>query len=107
MNYKALEEANARAGKMVKKAMDSLRVKEVKFGVRTEAHDLSYRIKHIREFLDKGHRVKITVTMYGREQAHPEVCEAMITKVLQAIPGDYKSGPIKSEGRNMFVMVAP
>lgn len=83
------------------------KVKEVKFGVRTEAHDLSYRIKHIREFLDKGHRVKITVTMHGREQAHPEVCEAMITKVLQAIPGDYKSGPIKSEGRNMFVMVAP
>lgn len=83
------------------------RVKEVKFGVRTEAHDLSYRVKHIREFLDKGHRVKITVTMRGREQAHPEKCSEMLQHVVMSVPGEFGAGPIKSEGRNMSVELRP
>lgn len=83
------------------------RVKEVKFGVRTEAHDLSYRVKHIREFLDKGHRVKITVTMRGREQAHPEVCEKMLNTIVQSVTGDFGVGPVHVEGRNRSITLSP
>ena len=83
------------------------KLKEVKFGVRTEAHDLNYKVKHIRTFLDKGHRVKVTVTMHGREQAHPEVAGKMLDTVVQTIPGDFGVGVPKTEGRNMTITLSP
>jgi translation initiation factor IF-3 len=82
------------------------KTKEIKFRPRTEAHDLNYKTRHAREFLDAGHRVKLTVMFRGREMAHPEygqkVLESAITKV-----GDCMVGPIKMEGRTMHTTLAP
>jgi translation initiation factor IF-3 len=84
-----------------------VKLKEIKFRPRTEVHDLGYKTKHAREFLDKGHRVRLTVQFRGREMAHPEYGQKVLETALGMIGGDYASGPIKMDGRNMFVELRP
>ena len=47
----------------------TLDVKEIKIGPNTSDNDLSYRTKNMIKFLNKGHRVKITLQFRGREMA--------------------------------------
>lgn len=85
----------------------SQKTKEIKFRPRTEAHDLGYKVKHIREFLDDGHRVRIVVQFRGREVAHPEYGEKMLDTVISKIPGDFMVGPYKNEGRSIVCELKP
>ena len=84
-----------------------MKTKEIKFRPRTEAHDLGYKTRHAREFLDKGHRVKLTVTFQGREMAHPEYGEKILQEALKMIGPYTQVSPMKMDGRNMFMLIAP
>jgi translation initiation factor IF-3 len=83
------------------------KTKEIKLRPRTEVHDLTYKTKHVREFLDQGHRVKLTVQFKGREMAHPEYGEKALNQAIAMIPGNFMVGPIKNEGRSMSILLAP
>lgn len=83
-------------------------VKEVKIRSRTEAHDIRFKTEHIRKFLDKGHRVKISVFFKGREIARPELGRNMLDKVLESIADvALPEGEPRMEGRHMSVLVVP
>ncbi len=41
-------------------------------------HDLETKIRHAREFIAKGNKVKVTCTFRGREMAHPEIGEKLM-----------------------------
>lgn len=58
-------------------------VKEIKFRPGVEEHDYETKLNHVREFLSKGHKVKITLTFRGRENAHRELGEAVVERVLK------------------------
>jgi len=83
-------------------------VKEVKIRSRTEAHDIAFKTDHIRRFLDKGHRVKISVFFKGREITRPDLGRVMLVKVLASI-ADFATpeGEPRMEGRHMSVIVVP
>lgn len=83
-------------------------VKEVKIRSRTEAHDIDFKIGHIRRFLDKGHRVKISVFFKGREITRPELGRGMLDRVLESITDvAAPEGEPRLEGRHMSVIVVP
>ncbi len=83
-------------------------VKEVKIRSRTEAHDIDFKIGHIRRFLDKGHRVKISVFFKGREITRPELGRGMLDRVLESISDvAAPEGEPRLEGRHMSVIVVP
>lgn len=83
-------------------------VKEIKIGVKTEEHDLQTKMRHIKEFLEDGHKTKIVVMYRGREMAHPELGNELLRRVIQelALFGAPEYIP-KQEGRNLVTMVAP
>ncbi len=83
------------------------KLKEIIFRPRTEIHDLGYKTRHAREFLDQGHRVRLTVRFKGREMAHPEYGEKVLEQAMSMIDGDYSAGSVKSDGRVMFVELKP
>lgn len=89
-----------------KKKSTSSSVKEVKIRSRTEAHDIKFKTEHIRKFLDKGHRVKISVFFKGREITRPELGRAMLDRVLEMIKDvALPEGEARLEGRNLSVML--
>ncbi len=56
-----------------KKKQVYVTVKEVKMGSRTSVHDVDFKVAHIRKFLERGQRVKVSVFFRGREITHPEL----------------------------------
>jgi translation initiation factor IF-3 len=83
-------------------------MKEVKVRSRTEAHDVEFKTGHIRRFLEKGHRVKISVFFKGREITRPELGRVMLDKVLESITDiATPEGFPRMEGRNMSVICVP
>jgi translation initiation factor IF-3 len=97
-----------------KKAHDSKRgatasaIKEVKMGALTEKHDVAFKVKHIRRFVEEGQRVKVSVFFRGRQITHPELGRAMIDKVLQEVQDVAQpDGGARMEGRNMSILLTP
>ncbi|HAS83642.1 MAG TPA: translation initiation factor IF-3 [Verrucomicrobia bacterium] len=58
-------------------------VKEIKFRPGVEEHDYETKVGHVREFLQKGNKVKLTLTFRGRENAHRELGEAVLERVMK------------------------
>jgi translation initiation factor IF-3 len=58
------------------------RCKEVQLSANIFEHDLEIKVRHTKEFLSKGHPVKVILRLHGREKAHPEVGRRTIQKFL-------------------------
>ena len=89
-----------------KKRQIQIDLKEIKLRPKTDNHDLDFKVKHIRRFLNDGHKVKLTVRFRGREITHPEAAERQIHTILDLVQdeGMLESGP-KMEGRAMTALI--
>ncbi len=86
----------------------SSKTKEVKFRPRVDVHDFMTKLRRAEEFLDKGNKVKLTLSFRGREMAHTEVGFETIQRAIQDI--SHMATPDnepKLVGRNINVMLTP
>ena len=91
-----------------KKKQTFVAVKEVKMGSRTDRHDLVYKVRNIRRFIERGQRVKVSVFFRGREITHPELGKHMLDGVLNQVQDIAKLDiPARLEGRNMAMLLTP
>jgi len=83
-------------------------MKEIKVGPNTSENDLEYRIKHICDFLRKGHKVKITMQFSGREIAYVAKGKELVLNMISAVD-DYGlvDLPMKLEGKKLFTILRP
>ena len=82
-------------------------VKEIKLSVKIAENDVSYKVKHAREFLEKGFHVKFRVFLKGREMAHPEAAKEVLLRVWPMVEDiAVMEKPPKFEGRyyNMYTV---
>src|SRR6516225_11860664 len=93
-----------------KKAHDSKRgsagsaVKEVKMGALTEKHDVEFKVKHIRRFVEEGQRVKLSVSFRGRQITHPELGRSLLDSIVAQVQDIAEAdGLPRMEGRNMSI----
>ena len=77
-------------------------------GALTEKHDVEFKVKHIRRFVDEGQRVKLSVSFRGRQITHPELGRTLDRRDRRAGAG-YRAagGSARMEGRNMSVLLTP
>lgn len=66
-----------------KKNAKSLEVKQMRFGLKIGEHDLAVKLRKVSEFLETGHKVKLTVFYRGREMAHKELGFKLAEKVIE------------------------
>jgi translation initiation factor IF-3 len=91
-----------------KKSQTFMAIKEVKMGSRTDRHDLVYKVKNIRRFIERGQRVKVSVFFRGREITHPELGRAMLGRVVVEVQDIAKVDITpRLEGRNMAMLLVP
>jgi translation initiation factor IF-3 len=83
-------------------------VKEIKLRPHTDKHDLDFKTRHIREFLQASDKVKVTMMFRGREMAYLDAGKATLAKVIEAVNdiGVIEQHP-RLEGRNMILILAP
>lgn len=86
----------------------SAQLKEVKLRPFTDTHDLEFKMRHAKDFLAGGHKVKITVMFRGREMAHQEAGRTLMGKVVEHLaPSANIEQTPRMEGRNMNMLLAP
>ena len=91
-----------------KKKQKQVKLKEMRMQPKIDEHDLSFKVKHIREFLADGSKVKVTVRFRGREMAHKELGRNVLDRVLERLEDAFVlESPPKMEGRFMSLMIAP
>jgi translation initiation factor IF-3 len=83
-------------------------IKEIKLRPKTDDHDINFKIKAARRFLEAGHKVKFTVRFRGREITHPEKAHEQIDIIVKGIEdiAQLETRPMM-EARAMSVIVAP
>ena len=104
---KFLYEQKKRAHEAKKKQV-TVQVKEIKFRPGTDDHDYEYRMKHAREWLEDGDKVRAAIAFRGREMTHREL-GAKILKRLTADLIDLADVEVypKMEGYQMFTIFLP
>jgi len=91
-----------------KKKQVHVQLKEVKLRPKTDEHDLQFKIKHVRRFLEEGNKAKVTLVFRGREITHMDIGRALIERFASEIQdvAVIENQP-RVEGRNLFMIVAP
>ena len=75
-------------------------------GARTDKHDLEFKVRHIKRFVEEGQRVKVSVFFRGREITHPEMGQKMLEQVVSLVQDVAQpEGNPRMEGRNMSVLL--
>ena len=65
-----------------KRSTKVLEMKQMRFGLKISEHDLGVKLKKVTDFLEAGHKVKITIFYRGRELAHKELGFKLAEKVI-------------------------
>ncbi|RKV86524.1 MAG: translation initiation factor IF-3 [Bacteroidetes bacterium] len=83
-------------------------VKEIRFGPQTDEHDYNFKLKHARNFLTEGNKVKASVFFRGRSIMFKEQGEDLLKKFIDDLEDIAKvdSAP-KLEGKRMIVNLSP
>lgn len=98
----------AKKEKEARKHQAGQRVKEVKFHPNVEDHDYQTKLRHIREFLADGHRVKASLMFRGREQVHKELGHQLMHRLMKDVEDVARIERTPEElGRFIFMMIAP
>lgn len=108
INYGKYKFDIQKKSKEAKKKQKSVQLKEIKMRPQISIHDYNFKMKHIREFLDDGNKVKITIMFRGREMAHTEFGYDLINKIIQDLENEAATEkPAKLEGKNLSAVLNP
>jgi translation initiation factor IF-3 len=103
--YKYEEKKKSSEAKRKQTVVD---VKEIKLRPKTDDHDIDFKVKAARRFIETGHKVKFTVRFRGREITHPEKAQEQLNLIVPQLEdvANVETRPTM-EARAMTLMVAP
>lgn len=90
-----------------KKKTRTLQVKEVRLRPHTDEHDLGFKIRNMKKFLEKKDKVKVSVLFKGREMAYMDAGRALLDRVAQEVDeqGMVEQPPTREGWRLTMVLV--
>jgi translation initiation factor IF-3 len=94
--------------KELKAKQVKVEIKEIRFGPQTDEHDYNFKLKHAKEFLMEGDKVKAHVFFRGRSILFKEQGEVLLLRFANDLEeyGKVESMP-KLEGKRMIIYIAP
>ena len=108
MDYGKWKYENKKKQAAARKKQTVIVVKEIQMRPRTDQHDFETKMKHARNFLLDGDKVKINMRFLGRELAHQEFGMNLMKKAVQFVEDlALIETPPKFEGKQMFTLLAP
>ena len=103
--YKYEQEKKEREAK---KHQRHMQLKEIRISPRIDPHDYQVKLKHIHEFLGKGHKVRIRMFFRGREVSHQEIGRKLIDKLTRDVE---RTGKVDKEphmlGKVLILILCP
>jgi translation initiation factor IF-3 len=108
MDYGKFKYEQSKKKQQARKHASTVEIKEIKFRPKTEGHDMDFKVKHVRRFLEGGNKVRLAVVFRGREITHPQTGKAVLDRVVEAT-ADLSGVEVhpNMEGRRMIMIIAP
>ncbi|MDR2086983.1 MAG: translation initiation factor IF-3 [Dysgonamonadaceae bacterium] len=83
-------------------------VKEIRFGPQTDDHDYNFKLKHAKNFLEEGAKVKAYVFFKGRSILFKEQGEVLLLRFASDLEDYARVEQLPAlEGKKMIIMLAP
>ena len=108
MDYGKYRFEQAKREKEARRHQHIVEVKEIRMSPSIGLNDFNVKLNHGQKFLREGDRLKITVRFRGREMAHTDIGEKLLTKFAEQCTeyGTVDKNP-KLEGRHMSMFLTP
>ena len=109
VDYGKYQYDREKKAKEARKKQHNVQMKAIRIaGANISEHDLEYRMSHIREFLSKGNRVKVSVRFRGRQMAYQNQGRQVLTEVAQKLEDVAVVDQMpRMEGREMSIILRP
>ncbi|MFC1624418.1 translation initiation factor IF-3 [Candidatus Omnitrophota bacterium] len=108
MDYSKYKYDQEKKAREARKHQRVIHLKEIKIKPNIEEHDYQVKLHHLRKFLSRGDKAKLTMVFRGRQMSHMEigrkVLDRMISDLLEV--GEIEKSPSR-EGRSMIVNFIP
>jgi translation initiation factor IF-3 len=108
MDYGKFKYQQSKKQQEARRRQTTIQVKEIKVRPKIEEHDMGFKLRNARRFLEEGDKVKISVIFRGREIAHTDRGFRLLTLITEALAevGTVEQDP-RLEGRNLSMIVTP
>jgi translation initiation factor IF-3 len=108
MDYGRFKYEKAKKEKAAKRHQSTVVLKEVKFRPKTDDHDLAFKVRNIKRFLEEGNKAKLLIIFRGREIVHPETGHAVLNRVVKEVGDIAQVEQMPAmEGRRMTMVLGP
>ena len=108
LNYGKFLYERSKKEREARKSQKQTEIKEIRLRPKTGEHDIAYKLRDARRFLQKGSKVKVRIRFRGREITHAELAKGLLERVAQEL-GDV--AVVEQEGRmegtTMLMILAP
>ena len=107
MDYGKFLYEQAKKEKKSRKAQKT-EVKEIRLRPKTGQHDVAFKVRDARRFLNDGCKVKVRVRFRGREITYPEIGREMLKRIAQELEdvSTIEQSP-RMEGRSLLMILSP
>jgi translation initiation factor IF-3 len=108
MDYGRFKFETVKREKDQRRKQNVIKLKEMKLRPKVAEHDFQTKFKGLRQFLEAGEKVKVTIMFRGREMVHQDIGR----KLLDRVADDARAFAVVErqpllEGRNLFMILAP
>ncbi len=108
LDYGKLLYLSSKKEKESRRGQKSTEQKEVRFRPNIGTHDLDAKVRKVREFIDDGSKVKLTVRFRGREAAHQQLGLSVLRRVADELKDEVRlERPPAMEGRALSMVLIP
>lgn len=108
MDFGKYQYLQVKKSRQNKRRQSVTKLKEIKVRPRIEKHDYDVKLRHAREFLQKGNKLRIRLIFRGRELAHKELGFDLLKRIESDLVGlgNVEMAP-RSFGRNVLMIFGP
>jgi translation initiation factor IF-3 len=108
MEYGRFQFESIKKDKDQRRRQATAQLKEMKLRPKIADHDFDTKFKGVRQFLEQGEKVKVTIMFRGREMVHQDLGRKLLDRVADAAKevATVERAPIM-EGRNLHMILAP
>ncbi len=108
LDYQKYLYQQKKKAKEMKQNASKVVIKEIRFGPNTDEHDFQFKLKHAREFLGEGSKVKASIFFRGRSIMFADQGQKQLLRFAVELEdaGRAETMPVL-EGKRMTMMIAP
>jgi translation initiation factor IF-3 len=109
MDYGKFKYQASKKVQEARKKTKGFQLKEIKLRPHTDEHDLGFKLKNIKKFLDNNNRVKVTVFFRGREMAYIDSGAKLLYRVAEEVgdKGTVEQEPVREARNRMTMLIIP